>query len=116
MSQQEYHTGKLRHISSDSVKIEELSEKLCKENGIEEIPSYYNNWTETLGNELNNEYLILKRRLYKLEEHIEMDDAEEIQMWKNEDDTISFSANFYNGGGCLSEVLEDGLDILYKKQ
>lgn len=52
--------------------------------------------------------------MYLLIEHEEDEYADIIKTWKNEDGTISFVAEFYNGGTCLVEVLDDSLKKLNK--
>jgi hypothetical protein len=48
-------------------------------------------------------------------EHKELDGEDDINnLTENEDGTISFVTRFYNGGTCLTEMLEDGLKELNK--
>ena len=36
------------------------------------------------------------------------------KFWKNDDGSISFVAEFYNGGTCLSEIIEEGIKSINK--
>jgi hypothetical protein len=38
-----------------------------------------------------------------------------MNLTKNEDGTISFIGQFYNGGTCLDEMLEEALDEMKEK-
>ena len=48
-------------------------------------------------------------------EHQELEDDDIYQLTPNSDGTISFTMRFYNGGTCLSECIEEGLEQLKKK-
>lgn len=109
MSQTETHIGKLRKIKLD-VSLEEWCKEKCTEKGITEIPSYYTSWEETFRDEYYDEYFIVDEQIWKSFEHIKSDGYEDIDvMIPNDDGTIIFVQQFYNGETCLSECIEGGL-------
>lgn len=61
-----------------------------------------------------DEYILHNSSLYKVNktEHDPYDSS--IQITDNKDGTLSFYCKFYNGGTCLAEMLEEGLDDLTK--
>jgi len=47
-------------------------------------------------------------------EHTEENDGDFAHFVKNPDDTITYACQFYNGGTCLSEVVENEINKLNK--
>jgi hypothetical protein len=67
--------------------------------------------------EFNNKYFIVGDEIWEAIEHIKNDGFDDIDvMIPNEDGTITFVQPFYNGGTCLSEVIEEGIENLKNKQ
>lgn len=58
---------------------------------------------------LKDVYYIVGKKVYEDIDHVEFDECGFNDFRKNEDGTISYFTMFYNGGACLSEVIEDGL-------
>lgn len=112
MSDYEHHIGKITEVV-----IKESLELTCKEiveNN--ELPSYQDSYVEYLLDELYDEYLVINGKLYSVEKEA-IDPYDDIQrLHKNEDGTFSFEAKFYNGGTCLSEVLEDAFNKISDKE
>ena len=94
---------------------EEISEAIKKYGNPDENP------TRTFPVWCNGEVIILYMKdgyltyltrqigkVYKLVEHTEIED-DIFKFWKNADGSISFVAEFYNGGTCLSEIIEKGI-------
>ena len=93
MSQTETHVGKFKILAKGKDNILEY----IKEHNIESESEYYN----ILDGDVLIEYI----------EHKKYDeDTYLMEFTKNEDGTIDFVIQFYNGGCCLSEALS-----LYKK-
>jgi hypothetical protein len=115
MSQTETHFGKLRKIET-RMPVEEWCQHKCYGAGITEIPSYYSDWTETFLDKFHKKFFIVDNTIWEVIEHIENEDGEDIDvMIPNSDGTITFVQQFYNGGTCLSECIENGLKELNKK-
>ena len=60
------------------------------------------------------ELLLVGDEVWEAVEHIENADSDIDVMLPNEDGTITFVQQFYNGGTCLSEVIEEGIQKLRK--
>ena len=116
MSQNEFHTGRLVPVDLEGKTVEEFAEEICRSSGISEISSYHDTWLEEFRYELAYEkYFIVDGEIYEMIEHSDSDEEYFVHMRRNEDGSISFSAQFYNGGTCLSEVIEDSVLVMNKK-
>jgi hypothetical protein len=116
MSQNEFHTGKLSLVDLKGKTPEEFAKEVCIAAGISEISSYHDSWLEEFRYELAYEkYFIVDGEIYEMIEHSESDDEYFVHMNRNEDGTISFSSQFYNGGTCLSEIIEESISEMNKK-
>lgn len=114
MSHTETHFGKLRKVELNT-SLEEWCKQKCNEKDITELSSYYDTWEEEFRDNFYNKYFILKDEIWEAFEHTEADDDGYIDiMTPNEDGTITFVMQFYNGGTCLSKMIEDGLKKLNK--
>ena len=110
MSSTETHFGKLRKVEVKNYTLEQWCEHKCKENGNIELKSYFDSWQEQMIDEYYEKYFIVNGEVWEAIEHIESEDGEFIDiMIPNEDGTITFVQQFYNGGTCLSECIEDGI-------
>jgi hypothetical protein len=119
MSQTETHFGKLRKVEIENQTLEQWCEIKCKEVGIEKIESYHDSWNEQMRDcrEYYNKYFFVDGEVWEAVEHIESEDGENIDvMIPNTDGTITFVQQFYNGGTCLSECIEDGINRIKDKK
>ena len=115
MSCTETHFGKLKEVILDNQTRDEWCKEKCLAEGVIEILSYCNDWAGTFANSFSTHFLI-KDKIYEIIEHEEIsEDDGDFKAWKNSDGTISFATQFYNGGTCLEEMLQDGLDDLKEK-
>jgi hypothetical protein len=115
MSQTEFHTGKLKEVDMNGLSLEDYCKTKCNEAGITEIDSYPATWVEQFRDEFwygnEEKYFIHGEKVYEVIEHEELDcENYFMKLTKNEDGTISFIGQFYNGGTCLDEMLEEALD------
>jgi hypothetical protein len=112
MSQTETHVGKLRKVDLRGLDIEQWCEATCKELGITELSSYNRSWKEQFMDISGYEkYFSIGDEIWEAFDHIQGGDEDDIyHMKKNEDGTITFVMRFYNGGTCLSECIEEGLE------
>lgn len=118
MSYTEFHTGKLY-----PVRIEKDLETTCRAIANRFNIELGNDWQEDFRdhfdeyknkkNHANEEYFIHSEKLYRVIDH-EKDDSENyfMKLSRNGDGSISFVGQFYNGGTCFSEMLEEALDEL----
>jgi len=125
MSYQELHTGKLKPIekvplevlqawveTKPNLEIEDFEEKMEDEYEYFEIRDKTKKYKEPF----YIKYIWNKGNLYEMVEHSGELESDDLYLTtENSDGTISFTYSFYNGGTCLSELLEDGLDKINKE-
>ena len=117
MSQNESHFGKLRKVQlPTNWNLEDWCRAKCETVGIIEISSYNDSWEEQFRDHFHEKYFISNGTVWEVFDHIESEDGYADIMIPNEDGTITFFMEFYNGGTCLSEMIEEGLERLKKKQ
>lgn len=104
MSDMEFHKGKL--IPVKTLQGETL-ESVCRRMYLKEnITTLYDDMIEGLLSETWNKYVILENKLFKIED-VEYDINDGIyEHTLNSDGSINYMMYFYNGGACLSEMLE----------
>lgn len=111
MSADELHYGRLIPLEGD---IEENAKAICLERGIELSEDEHKEgktWYQLLKEELyGDEYLIMKDKIYKIEDIEQRDDPYVEIIRKNDDGTFSYVVSFYNCGTCLTECLHDMLE------
>lgn len=118
MSRTEKHFGKLKKVENVLIN-EDWYKEQCVKAGYNDLNKYiFDTWEELFKGcclfSDDTKYLFINNELYLLIEHEEDEYADIIKTWKNEDGTISFVAEFYNGGTCLVEVLNDSIKKLNK--
>lgn len=114
MSHTETHIGKLRKVPlKENQTIEQWCEEKCKELNIN---FNYGSWEKTLlYNFSDDKYFIIDDTIWEVFDHTEVENNDDIDiMTLNEDGTLSFVMQFYNGGTCLSECIEDGIKRIEK--
>jgi hypothetical protein len=117
MSQTETHIGKLRKVDFQGKTREEWCEIKCREIGKNEIASYNDNWTEELRDLGYEKYFFVNDDIWEAFDHISKDDSDDIyEITPNSDGTLSFVMQFYNGGTCLTECIEEELEKLNKNE
>lgn len=121
MSQTETHIGKLQIKHKDfsieafrqflseneGLYVDDLEERL--EDGDSVILVTQGDWRGV------NLYAYHNNTLYKFLEHKKLDDEDIDITTPNGDGTIDFAYQFYNGGTCFTEMLEDGLSKIKNK-
>lgn len=112
MSETETVKGKIKLVPFADKTLDELCEYICKIRGVSEPNDFYGGWIDQLQEELYDDYIIIDECLYCI---IEQEDLQEMG-WSdasmNDDGTIDFFVQFYNGGACLSEVIEEAVKKL----
>jgi hypothetical protein len=115
MSRTETHVGKLRKVETGA-NIEHWCQTYCHSEGFHELASYNDNWTEQFRDHFYNKFLVTKDAVYEKFDHTETDDGDVFHMQENPDGTYTFVMQFYNGGTCLDECLEEGLEKILNKK
>lgn len=119
MSYTEKHLGRLRKVDLQGKSVEEWCEEQCKLLGIKKNGyTLKYTWTELLkeyqyGREATGSYHIIDDNIYQLIHHRELTEDFDV-FWFEPDGDIQFAVEFYNGGTCLEEVMEDGVKMLEK--
>ena len=116
MSQTEFHTGKLYPINFGK-NLEAFCRRIAAEHDIklgedwrEDFIDRFDNYSSKRGH-ASEEYFIHGEDLYRVVDHKESDSEDYfMNLSKNNDGSLSFIGQFYNGGTCFSEMLEDALE------
>src|ERR1035437_8043277 len=111
MSDYESHTGKLRIAEPmNNETFEEKCKRLWVENG-KSIEDYDKG---ELFCDFYNKYLNVGGKIWEIFDHEDLGEEEDsfCNMHDNKDGTFSFHTRFYNGGTCLSEMLEGEVEGL----
>jgi hypothetical protein len=118
MSRVEFHTGKLYPVKF-SGSLEDACRDIAKRHNIE----LGENWREEFRDKFDEysnkkdhsgeEYFMHGENLYRVIDHEENEsDDYFMKLIRNPDGSISFIGQFYNGGTCFSEMLEDAISEL----
>lgn len=119
MSYTEKHIGRLVEVDFErnGTTPKDFYKMLCEYHNYNSLtvkkyrdPYTYKSWEEMYWEELWDKDGLYRvdGKVYKLIENIEIED-DIFKFWKNDDGSISFVAEFYNGGTCLSEIIEEGI-------
>ena len=114
MSCYETHKGVLKKVDADNIR-----QYLFKLTNDKKILNENCNVSEFIyDNSLENKYIMLKNGLYEwLEHECKYDEEDDFcDLKENQDKTISIHTQFYNGGTCLYEVLNDNWDKSVKSK
>ena len=123
MSDYETIKGKIRKIDLQGLSVEEYAERIVKEKGLAskvgqgpyfyetnlEFLKWYDDWEE-------GQYIAIDNELYLIYDKSEFDSSYHVQLTPIADDTYEFHTSFYNGGTCLTEMLEDEIRRLKRKR
>lgn len=120
MSYTEFHKGKLKKVSELS--IEELisfqKENISKvifEDFFEKIEDGYTFFEGYDKTTRELKYIFHKNILYEVVDHAQEDDTDYLlDVTRLNENELKFNLIFYNGATCFSEMLEEGLDNLWK--
>lgn len=108
MSDYEHIKGRIKRIPQD---IDETMEQYFERvTGCTDYnKNYYDNLTDLIwDNNLDEKFIVLNRELYQFLDYKNITDYFDFcDITPITEDEFSFSTCFYNGGACLSEVLED---------
>lgn len=114
MSYTETHIGKLKKVEI-TTSLNKWCEAKCKEKGILELDRFDKDWIERFKDDNEVKFFFVGENVWETIEHIEIKEGNDIDIANvNEDGTISFVMQFYNGGTCLSECIEEKLEKLTK--
>ena len=107
MSDVETHRGKLIPLSLEGDTLEEQAKDACRHFGFNR-ESYHESWLACLNDEGYKRACVIDNVIYKVED-TELDPYGFAFANKNEDGTIDYFINYYNGGASFNEVLDDAI-------
>lgn len=110
MSEVERHIGKLKKVDLNGKSIDEWYKSKCKELGILTIP-FYETYKSTYCDKVYPLCPVeVDGKLFEIMEDQEVENYVDISILdENPDGTFRYVMQFYNGGTCLTERLEDAL-------
>ena len=118
MSRTEFHTGKLYPVKIET-SLEETCRSIATRHGVELGEDWQDDFRENFNEyeyqhkRVTEEYFIHGEKLYRVIDHAESEDEEYfMRLSRNADGSLHFIGQFYNGGTCFSEMLEEALDEL----
>lgn len=102
MSETVLNIGKLILVElADGESIEQYAEKISEG----EKEKYHETFLEQLLSDHYDEYVLSNRILYHNECEIDENGGDIFEATKNEDGTINYIVQYYNGGCCFSEAI-----------
>lgn len=122
MSETKHYKGKIYVVHPPNGEtLQEYSKRVLDESNVKVNEYQFNyhkgDYVRILCDEKHNEYLRIDEQLFLLKKReIDLDDdILEFERDETSVDTFDFECKFYNGGTCLSEMLEEGYKRLFKK-
>ena len=113
MSNTEHKVG--RQIPIEVRNTLEEKAKNIVESKVDKLEEYHNNYIDALNDYCYKEYIVLDKKIYKVEME-EFNDGEDIYEAKlNSDNSISFVVKYYNGGVSFEEAIEYSLKKMEEK-
>jgi len=121
MSEMETRKGRLVLVPNTSGCVYETAmeilKELCPDRYMEYVDDFNGDTFDALleccyDDQEGDQYMVIGKNIYKVLEDAELDNNYFCEITNNPDGTISYLASWYNGGGSLSEVLENELKRL----
>lgn len=109
MSETVTYIGKLKKVDLRDKTIEEWCDEKCQELQIE-VGGLYKTANEALRSEMSYEYFFHGDDIWEAIENKKVEFEDICFMSPNSDGTYNFVMQFYNGGTCLPEMIEEGLN------
>jgi hypothetical protein len=113
MSETVTYIGKMREIKvGESKSLNDVAKEILTKYGenVSEMPPYYDSYEEWLRDSYYKDFMVIKGRLFEVIENEKMDEYGFSIATANEDGTISFAAQYYNGSTSLEEALEEAIE------
>ena len=119
MSFTEKHIGKLVKVDRKGFTAEEWCKEYCQSHSAGIIDKSYKSWIECFRHNFYDicadNFRLINGEIYQLVKHTKIDDGEDLNFFYTlEDGSILFVTEFYNGGTCFEEVLDDGVTRICK--
>lgn len=114
MSETEYNVGKLIPLVLSGATDEERAESVCKLYGYK-LHDVHDSWVECLSENGYNEVYMRNGVVYKIENVCSGGEQDIFTANRNEDGTIDYVTQFYNGGCGFDEALDEALKRMENK-
>lgn len=92
----------------DGEDLEALCKRMCNERGINDL-EYSETWQECIQDRFYKMYIIASESLYDVSDKKDVQDEDIFEASLNNDGTVRFTLQFYNGGCSFSEAFEHAL-------
>lgn len=110
MSEVVRHIGKIRKVELNGLTPEEWYQKKCEARGVSK-PDFYDTWKSCYNDEFWPLSTIeVNGEMWEIVDDKVEDDTENISILKKAPDgSYDYLMQFYNGGTCLTEMLEEAM-------
>lgn len=116
MSEVVRHIGKVRKADLQGLNTEEWCKKKCEELGVEKGSSYDTYEEAMLDEPYPAKVVKVNGEFWEVLEDRQEEDYEDLAiMLPDNDGTFNYILQFYNGGTCLSEMLEEEIKKINKR-
>jgi len=115
MSTTELHYGKLLKLELVDITLEAACKEACTRLGdFDVLQAYYECWADQLKYGHHDKYFVHDGQMYGILQHHESEDGDYfMKLYESKgSNIIDFIGEFYNGGTCFNEMLEEALDNL----
>ena len=116
MSETEGYTGTAYVVKpKENESLEQLCQRLCTENDINEKDSWNDTWEAQLQDDFPEKYVVVDSVVYDVSHKEDLDIDYLCEASKISDDKIKFSLIYYNGGTCFAEMFENAVKNISKE-
>lgn len=109
MSDYEYNSGVIRKVDLAGKTLEEFAATFYFG---KTLPDYAETWTEVFLDDNYETHVLLYNELYEFVRRQSSSQVEHVNVTRVGEDTFRYSTLYYNGGACLADMLEIGIDEL----
>lgn len=111
MSETVTHIGRMREVETN-LSPDEFFEILCRDRGYER-GAFHTSWEQVyLDNTPKHDYILSKGKLWTVVENNRAQYEDICEVYKSDNGDIHFVLQFYNGGTCFVEMIDEALSKL----
>lgn len=109
MSETEIWTGIAKVVRpQEGEELEAQCERLCKAEGLEK-KSYHDSWEEVFTDHFYKKMAVAGDVIYDVSQMREFEYDDICEASRVDEDSISVTLKFYNGGACFNEMFEEAI-------
>ena len=109
MSEYEYNSGVIRKVDLSGKTLEEFAATFYSG---KTLPDYAETWTEVFLEDNYKTHVLLHNELYEFIRRQSSSRVEHVNITRVGEYTFRYSTLYHNGGACLADMLETGIDEL----